>query len=202
MRLYGITGGTGSGKSEAAKRFAERGIPVIDADLVGHEVIAPGGAAAEPVARVFGEAVLTGGQIDRVKLSAVVFRDAASLQKLNTIVHPLIFGEIGARCARLHEAGHHAVLVDAALLGENGAREQWLAGLILVLASRDARTRRLAASRGIAEEEIARRMAAQTPPEHKIPIADWVIENNGSIEELYARVDEIAEVIHGQTLGS
>ena len=202
MRVYGLTGGTGSGKSEAAKRFAERGIPVIDADAAGHALIAPGGAAEAGVIRAFGETILTHGRIDREKLAAVVFDAEESRCMLNALIHPAIFAEIGAQCARLAEAGYAAVMIDAALLGEGGAREPWLAGLVLVLASRETRARRLAASRGMAAAEIARRMAAQTPPEHKRSIANWVIENEGGIEDLHRRVDEIAESIHGQTLGS
>ncbi len=198
MKLYGLTGGTGSGKSEAAKRFAARGIPVMDADAIGHDVIAPGGAAEQAVLAAFGQDILSCGKIDREKLSAVVFRDAEARKKLNAAVHPAIFAEIGRRCAALAEAGHQAVIIDAALLGEGGRRDPMLDGLILMLCPEEERVRRLVKLRGMDAAEAQRRMAAQTPPESKRAVADWVIDNNGSIEALHARVDAIAEALHGQ----
>ncbi|HPO12186.1 MAG TPA: dephospho-CoA kinase [Candidatus Hydrogenedentes bacterium] len=198
MDLYGLTGGTGSGKSEAARRFIARGIPVIDADVIGHEVIAPGGAAEQKIIAAFGQTILSCGKIDREKLSAVVFRDADARMKLNAVVHPAIFEEIARRCAALEAEGRHAVIIDAALLGEGGVREPWLKGFILVVCPEAERIRRLTAMRGIDEEEVKRRIAAQTPPESKRALADWVINNDGSIEALHAQVDAIAEAIHGQ----
>lgn len=199
MRIYGITGGIGSGKSEAARRFAERGVPVIDADAIGHDVIGPGGAAEQAVIGAFGPEVLTDGAIDRAKVSARVFRDDDARRQLNAIVHPAIGMAIAVRCAALAEAGHDTALIDAALLAENGRKDDFLAGLIVVTCPTEERIRRLVAHRGIEEAEARRRIAAQTPPEHKIAIADWVIDNSGTKEELRARVDALAEELtnHG-----
>ena len=190
-----MTGGAGSGKSAAAKRFAERGIPVIDADKIGHEVIGPGGAAEQAVMAAFGEAVATSGTIDREKLAAAVFGDAAALRQLNALVHPAIAREVMARCRALAEAGHAAVVIDAALLAERGEREPWLDGLIVVDCPRAERLRRLVELRGMAREDVERRLNMQTPPESKLAAADWVIENTGTRADLYARVDDIAKAI-------
>jgi dephospho-CoA kinase len=191
MRIYGLTGGTGGGKSEAARRFASHGIPIIDADAIGHEVIAPGGAAEQAVAAAFGPAILTDGAIDRAKLGALVFRDDDARKKLNSIVHPAIGMAIAMRCAALAEE-NELVLIDAALIAENGKKEDYLNGLILVLCPDALRVQRLVANRNIDEAEARRRIAAQTPPERKLALADWVIDNSGGIEALHARVDEIA----------
>ncbi|MBM3290214.1 MAG: dephospho-CoA kinase [Candidatus Hydrogenedentes bacterium] len=192
MRIYGLTGGTGSGKSEAARRFAAQGVPTIDADAIGHEVIAPGGAAERGVIGAFGDGIVTGGAIDRVKLGALVFRDDAARKRLNAIVHPAIGMTIAMRCAALAEQGHDAVIVDAALLAENGRKEDYLAGLIVVIAPVELRVRRLAEHRGIDDAEARRRIAAQTPPENKLALADWTIDNSGTKDDLYAQVDAIA----------
>ncbi|MCC6152737.1 MAG: dephospho-CoA kinase [Candidatus Hydrogenedentes bacterium] len=192
MRIYGLTGGTGSGKTEAARRFASHRIPIIDADAIGHEVIASGGAAEKAVIDSFGPGILTDGAIDRSKLGAQVFRDDAARRKLNSIVHPAIGMAIALRCAALAET-HEMAIIDAALIAENGKKEDYLSGLILVLCPDDLRVERLVAHRGIDEAEARRRIAAQTPPENKLALADWVIDNSGGINALHARVDEIAE---------
>lgn len=200
MRIYGLTGGTGSGKSEAGRMFEERGIPVLDADAIGHELIEPGGAAVEPVLEAFGAGILTDGRIDREKLGARVFRDPEARQRLNAILHPAIRMEVANRSALLAQNGHEFALVDAALLAENGRKDPYLSGLIVVNCPEDTRVQRLVALRGIDENEARRRIVAQTPPEKKIPIADWVIENSGTIEALEAEVERVAKELarHGR----
>lgn len=198
LRIYGLTGGLGSGKSEAGRRFAHHGIPVIDADRIGHDVIAPGGAAEQAVKEAFGEAVLTSGTIDREKLAARIFSDEAARRRLNELVHPLIARTIAMQCGELAGKGHERVIVEAALLAENGRREEWLDGLILVLCSLEERLHRLESSRGIPREAAERRMAAQTPPERKMDAADWIIDNSGTLEALHERVDEVVRALYGR----
>ncbi len=199
MRVYGLTGGTGSGKSEAARLFRDRGIPVLDADAVGHELIEPGGAAVDTVVETFGSEILTNGQIDREKLGAYVFRDTEARDRLNAILHPAIRMEIASQCVSLARENYDIVLIDAALIAENGRLDEFFSGLIVVDCPASLRIRRLVEGRGIDEEEAKRRVAAQTPPEKKIPLADWVIENSGTIEELERQVNRVAEELrdHG-----
>jgi dephospho-CoA kinase len=192
MRVYGLTGGIASGKTAAADRFRELGFPVIDADKVGHEVIAPGGVAEDEVLRAFGDGILTAGRIDRKKLGARVFADPGELERLNAIVQPRIRETIARRVAELARAGHEAVIIDAALIGEGGKIATDIDGLILVLAPRELRARRLIESRGLTEAQALQRIDAQTPPDRKIPLARWLIHNTGTLEELRARVDQIA----------
>ncbi len=199
MQLHGLTGGIGSGKTEAAARFASRGIPVIDADGLGHEVLEPGGKAEAAVRDAFGDRIMNGGRIDREILGTLVFADDTAREKLNEIVHPVIFEEIGARCRVYSLEGFRTAIVEAALLGEHGRKEPFLDGLILVLCPAELRVARLVAGRGLAEAEAWRRIRAQRAPEEKLPLADWTIENTGSIAELHQRVDAIVESIHADT---
>ncbi|MCP4644982.1 MAG: dephospho-CoA kinase [bacterium] len=195
MQIYGLTGGIASGKSEAAKRFAECGVPVIDADRVGHEVIGPGGVAEAGVKEAFGDAVYTDGQVDREKLGALVFADEGARKRLNALVHPAIGAEVASRCAMLMDEGRKAVIVEAALLAEHGELEPYLTGLILVLSARETRLGRLTGVRGMPREDAERRMDAQTPPGEKVSLARWVLENEGSLDDLRLKVDEVAEEI-------
>ena len=192
MRVYGLTGGIGSGKSEAARRFAQLGMPVIDADALGHEVLEPGGAAYDAALDAFGTGILSGEQIDRGKLSALVFHDEAARHQLNRITHPAIRLAIAQRCALLAQQGERCVIIEAALLGENGQKDSFLSGLIVVTCPPETRIRRLVAARGISVDEARRRMAAQAPESVKLALADYIIENTGTVEDLCRRVEAVA----------
>lgn len=192
MFIAGMTGGTGSGKSTAARRFETHGIAVVDADREGHALIERDGPGESAVLGHFGDAILTDGAIDRGKLGALVFADPQALAALNDIMKPLIAGAIGARCASFAEAGKTATLVDAALLGDNGTLDPWIGGLILVLSPVDVRVRRLVETRGLTELQARARIAAQVDPEKKRPLARWIIENDGTLDGLFEQVDRIA----------
>jgi len=192
MLIAGLTGGTGSGKSTAARRFEIHDIAIVDADRVGHALLEPGGRAEAAVLAQFGASILSCGTIDRGKLGSLVFSDSAALAALNAIMKPLLAGEIGSRCAAYAEAGRPVTIVDAALLGDSGAVENWLHGLILVLSDTDTRVRRLMTSRGLTETQARQRIASQVDPETKRSIARWVVVNNGSLESLHEQIDDVA----------
>lgn len=192
MFIAGMTGGTGSGKSTAARRFETHGIAVVDADREGHALIERGGPGESAVLEHFGDTILTDGAIDRGKLGALVFADPQALAVLNGIMKPRIAGAIGARCAAFAEEGKAATLVDAALLGDNGILDPWIGGLILVLSPVDVRIRRLVETRGLSELQARTRIAAQVDPERKRPLARWIIENDGALDVLFEQVDRIA----------
>lgn len=198
MQLIGLTGGTGSGKSLVANLLSEYGFAVIDADAVGHAVIAPGGMAEGAVRAAFGDIILRDGIVNRERLAARVFGDAEALRTLNAIVHPAIAVEIANRCMEFAEAGADAVIIDAALLAENGKLEPWLSGLILVLCPVEERVRRLTALRGMQEDDVRRRIAAQSDPEAKRPLAKWIVDNGGTEDELRAQVETIAHAIEAE----
>lgn len=198
MGVYGLTGGTGSGKSEVARYFEEDGIPVIDADAIGHTLIAPGGPAVEAVLEAFGENIVSCGRIDRKKLGAIVFADAAALKKLNAIVHPPLKQALIDRCKALREAGHETIVVNAAILAEHGQVEPWLDGLVVVTSPVALRLKRLVEGRGLTPEEAQQRLNAQTPVEKKLPLADWVIVNEGDLIALRARAREVLEAMRSR----
>jgi dephospho-CoA kinase len=192
MKVYALTGGIGAGKSEASRLFAESGVPVIDADRIGHEVIEPGGAAERAVVEAFGEGITEGGRIDRKKLADVVFGDRAALQRLNGLVHPAVHAEIVRRLGELAQAGNRAAIVEAALHAEDGRLPEWMAGLILLDCPVETRVRRLVEQRGMTESEARARIAAQTPPEKKAPLARWIIRNDGHRDHLRDEVRRVA----------
>ena len=193
MQLIGLTGGTGSGKSAAAKRFQARGIPVIDADAVGHALIAPGGDLEPAVIEAFGSGIATDGHVDRKKLGALVFHDASKRAQLNAMIHPAIRDAVARQCKAYAEEGHTTVVLDAALLAEQGERDAYLSGLILVLASRNVRLARLVEHRGMDASAAQMQIDAQTPPGKKRAVADWIVHNEGDIEDLHRQVDDIAD---------
>lgn len=193
MIIAGLTGGIGSGKSAAARRFQHHGIPVVDADKIGHALIESGGRAEAAVIEAFGPAVLECGKIDRSKLGKIVFADPRELARLNAIMHPLLAAEIESQCAAHGRAGAAVCIIDAALLGEGAALETWLDCLILVLAAEATRVARLAEHRGMPERVARERMAAQVDPEQKRKHARWVLDNEGSLAALHAQVDAVVD---------
>ncbi len=198
LSLYGLTGGIGCGKSTAGLQFELQGIPVIDADKLGHKVIAPGGCAEIAVIRYFGEVILTDGIIDRKKLGNIIFNAPEKRAELNALVHPAIYQEVYNACGELADTGFRVALMDAALLGDAGSVDPEFSGLILVLADMEIRKARLQHSRGLTEAEVDTRMASQVPPESKIPLATWIIYNNHGLDELYTQIDHIVDELNGR----
>lgn len=200
MIIVGLAGGTGAGKSSAARRFEAVGIPVVDADRIGHGLIAPGGAAVDEVVEAFGESILSCGKIDRAILGKRVFTDPTALARLNAIMQPQIAQAIALQCAKHAEAGASACIVDAALLGDSGTLEPWLEGLILVSSPAALRVGRLVAHRGLDEATAWERVRAQVDPEAKRALARWVIVNDGSLEDLHRQVDDVARALVPEVL--
>jgi dephospho-CoA kinase len=185
----GLTGGIGSGKSEVSKRLAAVGAMVIDADKIAREVVEPGTPGLAEIVEAFGEGVLRpDGTLDRERLGSIVFADTGKLKILNGIVHP----KVGARVGQLQQAAPEdsIVVYDVPLLAENN-----LAGLydvvIVVDASDEIRLERLRKFRDMPESEARARLAAQASREDRLKIADIVIDNEGSLDALDARVAEV-----------
>ena len=189
MLKVGLTGGIGSGKSEVAKRLSARGALVIDADLIAGEVVEPGTAGLARVVATFGdEVVREDGSLNRERLGAIVFSDPDRLAALNAIVHPLV----AERVADLQEraTGKAIMVYDVPLLAENKLASMYDV-VIVVDADDQTRLERLAKYRNMSEEDAKARMAAQATREDRLAIADLVIPNDGSIEDLDAHVDKI-----------
>ena len=184
MKVIGLTGGIGSGKTLVAQILADLGATVIHADTVGHDVYRPRTEGWQQVTRAFGTAVLAAdGTIDRRKLGAIVFANHRDRERLNAIVHPLIAAEIRRQLEAYRAAGTPCVVVEAALLIE----ANWLAlvdEVWLVVATKDAVIERVVAQRNLSPEEVARRLDAQLSDAERRRFADVVIDNTGSAQEL------------------
>jgi dephospho-CoA kinase len=205
LLIAGLTGGIASGKSEVTAELKRLGAEVVDADQVARDVVMPGAPAYEKIVESFGKGVLDGsGQIDRAALAREVFCDEQRRQALNGITHPAIFAEIAVRIDSyadgLADDDVPAVVVDAALIVDVGVSGVF--DLLLVVTSDERkRMRRLVEFRGMPEAEARERIASQVPEEDRISMADIVIENNGSLEDLKARVAEVWRVISYRARG-
>ena len=185
----GLTGGIGSGKSTAAARFAELGALVIDADALAREVVEPGTDGLAAVVAEFGEQVLDAdGRLDRPALARLVFGDEAARGRLNAIVHP----RVRTRAAGLIAAAPPGTVVvqDVPLLVETeqaGAYDL----VVVVEAPEQRRVQRLAADRGMSAEDVRARMASQATDEQRRAVADVVLVNDGTPDDLRAKVDAL-----------
>ena len=192
MLRVGLTGGIGSGKSEVSRRLAAHGAVIIDADVAAREVVAPGTPGLARIAGAFGPGVLRpDGALDRGRLAAIVFADPAELAKLNAITHPLIaeWSQAAERAA-VDAAGDEAILVhDTALLAESGRPADY--DLVIVVdVPPQLQVERLV-SRGMTPGQARARMAAQASREQRLAVADLVIDNSGSLDDLDRRVAEV-----------
>ncbi len=180
-----VSGGIGSGKTTVLGLLAARGAVVIEADRIGHEILAPGGAAFEPVVQRWPQ-VLVDGRIDRERLAAIVFSDGEQLEALEAISHPLIAAEIARRVAVAEDRDVVLELpVGADLVGEGWTR-------ITMTAPEDVRLRR-AVARGLDAGDVTNRMAVQGADAERTQLADITIANVGSLADLEKRVVEVWE---------
>ncbi len=191
MKVIGLTGGIGSGKSTVSQYLQELGAVVLDADKVGHEAYKPNTETWQKVIAAFGEQILTPeGEIDRKKLGKVVFSEPEALARLNQIMHPRMYDMMKARIAEYRQQGVGVVVLEAAVLLEAGwtplVDEVWV-----TVASVPAVVKRATERTGLPEEQIRARIHSQLPTEERVKRADVVINNDGSLDELKARVKEL-----------
>lgn len=190
MLVIGLTGGIGSGKSTVGALLVDRGAVLIDADAIVHEVQAPDGEAFDPIVERFGkEVVATDGTLDRSRIAAAVFADDDARRDLNAITHPVVGRVMAERVAALAQTDE-VVVLDIPLLAEGGRDRYGLAGVLVVDCPEGEQVRRLVAYRGFTEGEARVRIAAQISREDRLAIADHVIDNSGSVDDLTRGVDE------------
>lgn len=188
MIVIGLTGALGAGKSTVARILADFGAAVIGADAVGHELIEPGLPAWRELVGAFGPGILLeDGRINRRALARLAFAGPERVDKLNRATHPHIIREIANRLQRLRDAGREVAVVESALLLETDLR-LLVTTVWTVDAAEEVRLERLAARDDLTVEDARARMAAQLPAEEKVRLADVVIDNNGTREELLSRV--------------
>jgi len=198
MKVIGLSGGIGSGKSAVAQMLRGRGIPVIDADVLAHDVTLPGQPAYEEIARTWPEVIAAEGRIDRKKLAAIVFRDVQSRKHLEAITHPRIRAEVAAQTSALAAAGHPVAFLEAALLVETGLYKS-LDGLVVVTADDETRIARVMSRDGASREKVLERVAAQLPMADKIRVADYVIDNDHTLDDTAEQVWRVLQQILTRT---
>jgi dephospho-CoA kinase len=194
--VVGLTGGIAAGKSTVAGHFEALGVPIVDADKLAREAVAPGSEGLSEIVEVFGaDVLLPDGTLDRKALGARVFADAELRAKLNAITHPKIARLSAEQIAGHSRRGAPYVLYEAALIVENNLHRAMHA-LVVVSVDPVVQLARLLRRDGLAEGEAKARIAAQMPLEKKLEAASFVIDNSGEPEALGERVANV----HGQLL--
>ncbi len=191
MFIIGVTGEFGSGKSTVAAMFQKRGGCVIDADKVVHDLFRKDALCRRQVRATFGEDVLTEEGVDRRKLGHIVFGDPKALQKLETIVHPLVKGRIEEQ---LRKSRVRVTVLDVPLLIEAGWAKM-VDALIVVKAGRKIQIERLQKRMGLSRAEILRRLKRQMPAKEKVKYADIVIDNRRSFADTDKQVQKIWDLL-------
>jgi dephospho-CoA kinase len=188
--LVGLTGGIGSGKSTVAHMLEARGAVVFDADALAREAVQPGTPGHAAVVERFGASVLApGGELDREALASIVFSDPAARRDLEAIVHPEVRRLFAEGCER-YEGTDRVVVLSAPLLVETGMHTAFEV-LVVLSTTEETQIARLLRDRAMSEESVKARIAAQAPLEEKARVADVLLDNEGSLEELEAQVERM-----------
>lgn len=194
MLIVGLTGGIGAGKSTVARLLAERGAHVIDVDELGRRVLAPGGRAEGPVVAAFGPSVQAAdGSIDRAALAKTVFGEGDALAKLTAISHPAINEELLAELRAL-PASTSVVVLDMAILTESNLgqiEDPYRYRSVITVEANPTEREERAVARGSDRDDVRRRMSHQSDEGTRRAVADFVITNDGSPEDLAAQVDRL-----------
>ena len=189
MLIVGLTGGIGAGKSTVANMFAQLGALTIDADELARQAIEPGSSGFDEVVAVFGEEILSDGDIDRQKLGKIVFKDGAKRKQLEAIVHPRVQEALATKIKTLSPGD--ILIYEIPLLVETGAAPKF-DYIITVESDIENRLDRLF-ERGMDEDEAERRIAAQATPAQREAVANRVITNDGDRADLFAECARIWE---------
>ncbi len=191
MHIYGLTGGIGCGKSTVSGMFLDLGARVIDADQVARDVVRPGSDGLRELVLVFGDDILLpDGTLDRPGLGKIVFADEPKRKKLNSVLHPRIGLETAKQLNEERTRGTKHLIYDAALLIETG-QTKFGEKLIVVRADPSVQLDRLMTRDGIDREEALRKISSQMPVDEKAKLADFVIDNSGSLDDTRKQVKRV-----------
>jgi len=194
--VIGLTGGIASGKSAVSEILVELGAVVIDADKIGHETFRPSSDAWREVVAAFGSGILgENKEIDRSKLADIVFHNPEALERLNSIMHPLMHRTVEQRIEALRGQGVEVVILEAALLIEANWTDL-VAQVWVVVASDSEVIDRLRTQKGFTEEQAKARIGAQMPVAQRSKYADVVIENNSDLDSLRKSIDGLWQKFH------
>jgi dephospho-CoA kinase len=189
--LLGLTGGIGSGKSTVSAMLAERGAVIIDADAITRELQQPRQPVFDAIVARFGDGIVAAdGTLDRVGLGKIVFADVDARKDLESIVHPAVGAEMIKRLQAEAETDH-VVVYDVPLLVESARRAMDFGAVIVVDIDPDIAVKRVVEQRGMDEVDVRARIANQASREERIAVADKVIDNSGSLDDLRRQIDEL-----------
>ncbi|MDD2928644.1 MAG: dephospho-CoA kinase [Sideroxydans sp.] len=193
---YGLTGGIGSGKSVVARLFETLGARIVDTDDISHRLTASKGAAIPAIQQAFGDSYITiDGALDRARMRALVFSDTDAKQRLQTILHPLILAQAKAEALSPTEAPYTVVVVP--LLFESGRYRDWLRSIIVVDCPEELQLARTLQRSGMDETVIRAIMSQQMDRAGRLSLADEVIVNDGTMEQLQSRVAALHKRLSG-----
>lgn len=194
MHVFGLTGGLASGKSSVAAHWRSRGLPVVDADALAREVVAPGSAALGEIARQFGADLIQGSVLDRKELGRRVFGHPDQLQRLELLLHPRIEALRGQRLAELEARGEPLACSEIPLLFEKGLDAK-ISPIVVVSLPEPLQLARAQLRDAASPEALRARLAAQLPLAEKLARADHVIDNQGTLAALHTRADAVLREI-------
>lgn len=195
MKLVGLTGGIASGKSTVAKILESLGSAIVNADALSREVVEPGREAWQEIVAAFGAEVLQPDQgLDRQKLRTTIFNNPEARRKIESIIHPRVRALAEQRIREHTAAGFDIVVYEVPLLFEGNLHE-WLRPVILVACDVDTQLQRLQQRDGLDRAQAQKHIDAQMSLAEKRRLADYVIENNGSLDELKRQVEAVLEKI-------
>jgi dephospho-CoA kinase len=189
-RKIALTGGIATGKSYVATRLREAGVPIVDADMLARDVVAPGSPALAAIRKRFGpDAVRRDGTMDRIRVGQIVFKDKRARLDLEAIIHPAVIKAIQDFFNALPKRTPFAV-ADIPLVFETG-REKEFDAIVVVSCPREMQLQRLMERNKLSKEDAEKRLAAQLPIDQKVKKATYVIKNDGTFEETNRQVDEL-----------
>jgi dephospho-CoA kinase len=201
VKLYGLTGGIATGKSTVSRLLGEAGIPIIDADVLARQVVAPGTPTLQAVLARFPEARARDGTLDRAALGQRIFSDEKARAELNALVHPGVWEGLRREARALEAQGHRLAIYDAALLIETGSWKD-MDGVIVVAAPAQVQVQRLQARNGLSEAQARARVASQLPLAEKLAFAQYVIDNGGALEQTRLQVEALARTLKAEAVAS
>jgi dephospho-CoA kinase len=190
LKVLGLTGGIGSGKSTVSRMIADLRVPVLDADQLAREVVEPGQPALADILAAWPEVARADGTLDRKRLAAIVFADKGARARLEAITHPRIQALCDERLDQLATKGHELAVYEASLLVESG-RHKDFDGLIVVIASPETQLERVLARGGLSAGEAEARIEAQLPLLAKVRVATHLIDNDGDLDSTRAQVERL-----------
>lgn len=191
MKIIGLTGGIGSGKSTVSEYLQKKGLTIIDADKIAREIVVPGSKVLSEIVKLFGTTILfEDGSLNRKKLGEIVFSDSQKKLALDNLMHHIVIELIQAQIKELERAGAKLVFVDAPLLFETGL-DRYVNEVWVVDVDDETRIHRIMGRDSLSREEILKRIASQMGRNEKNKKADYIIDNTGTIDQLYVHIDTL-----------